>query len=523
MKGVIGFPLCAVGLLAAFQARAQEYAVETIATTGDPINRVDIVILGDGYTISQQDKLTRDVNDFLAVFWAASPYGNYRSFFNIKLVHVVSNQDGADHGSYGAQRDTALGAFFNCMAIDRLLCVNDGAVYSVQGQYAPEADYIFIIVNDPKYGGAGGPYSTFSVNEYAGEIAMHEFGHSLGGLADEYDDPYPGYGSCSGDCPEWNATTVTDRESLKWNVWVDLLTPIPTPETNPYRHVVGVFEGARYQSVGVYRPKFDCGMRSLGAGFCEVCRERLVLSIYNRVTPLDDKLPGDDEVPVLGGRSVQLAVQRPTPVPDTMSFAWTVNGSPVSGSASARVFTALGLGEGTHAVRVDIADQTTLTRRDPYSTMHAFAAWTLNVEATTDTTNADTDTNPVDTDTTDTAVDTGTGTSDTGTETKDTDTGTIDADTEEPALCTPGSKECTGLYEWAVCSNDGSRWIPWDNCTVGEICDAGECVNPNADSDNDDDGSSSGNSDACGCTTVGARPLMKLLEIVLALASSGWE
>ncbi len=57
-----------------------------------------------------------------------SPLKQYAQFFNVKLLHVISNENGADNGSYGATRDTALGAYFNCDGIDRLLCIDDGKV-----------------------------------------------------------------------------------------------------------------------------------------------------------------------------------------------------------------------------------------------------------------------------------------------------------------------------------------------------------------------------------------------------------
>ncbi|RME27834.1 MAG: hypothetical protein D6806_03950, partial [Deltaproteobacteria bacterium] len=232
---------------------AAAYEVEVIQQTGDPQNRVDVLVLGDGYTASQQDKMSIDAESFLSEMFSQTPYQQYRNFFNVKLVHVVSNQDGADNGmyGYGSQRDTALGAYYYCMNVQRALCVNASAVYSVANQHAPEWDYLFVMVNDTTYGGTGGQIAVFSVHPLAGEIAIHEFGHTFAGLADEYEDPYPGYPQCGNDCPEPNATTRTVREQVKWNLWIDQSTPVPTPETSQYSQAIGVFEGCRYQASGV--------------------------------------------------------------------------------------------------------------------------------------------------------------------------------------------------------------------------------------------------------------------------------
>jgi uncharacterized protein (TIGR03382 family) len=368
-----------LGLLALPErAGAQPYEVEVIQQSGPSANRVDIAILGDGYRVQDQAKLTSDVQAFLARFWQYTPYGEYRNFFNIKLVHVISNENGADNGSYGAVRDTALGAYFNCYNIDRLLCVNNAVVYSVAGSHVPEWDSIFVIVNDPKYGGAGGSISTFSVHASAGDIAVHEYGHSHGGLADEYEDAYPGYPGCGSDCPEPNATTRTQREQVKWNPWIEPTTPVPTPETSTYQTVIGVFEGARYQSSGVYRPRQNCCMRSLAVPFCAVCREALVLATYRRVSPVDALEPAS---PVsLGACASQaFSVAYPAPVPDTLEFVWRLDGQVVETGGAGYTLNTAGLATGPHSLSVEVVDLTALVRNDPTGLLNEERAWTLQI------------------------------------------------------------------------------------------------------------------------------------------------
>lgn len=52
--------------------------------------------------------------------------------------------------------------------------------------YCPFYDIALILVNSTKYGGGGGSYAVASINSYSYEIMLHEMGHSIAGLADEY-------------------------------------------------------------------------------------------------------------------------------------------------------------------------------------------------------------------------------------------------------------------------------------------------------------------------------------------------
>jgi len=272
---------------------------------GSPTNRVDLLIMGDGYTLAQQGQFTLDATRVLSGFFGISPLSQYRNYFNTHLLFTPSNQSGADHPPYeancnsssccgdpqslldplqGTFVDTAFDAGFCNANIHRLLRVNYEKVYAAASA-VPDWDEIVVIVNDPVYGGLGGGVAAFTVHEDCVSIMQHEFGHSFGNLADEYEDPYPGYWMCSdvsGYPCEANVTDVTAREAIKWNSWISPTTPIPTiPKWDPaFADVVGLFEGARYQSIGMYRPGQDCLMRTLGKPFCQVPTQALVLRLY---------------------------------------------------------------------------------------------------------------------------------------------------------------------------------------------------------------------------------------------------
>ncbi len=352
---------------------------EMLLSSGPSANRVDLVIMGDGYRSGDQAKLTADAKTLMNTFFAQPMYAAYKNYYNVKLVHVVSNQDGADNGSLGQLRDTALGAFYDCFGIDRLLCVDDNAVLSLAAHHAPEFDKILVVVNDTKYGGSGGAQiATASLAPGAPSIPVHELGHSLFGLADEYVEA--GHAHCDStlDCPEPNASVFSQASQIKWNRWIDASTPVPTPDSSDFDGVVGAFPGARYFS-DQFRPARNCIMRSLGANFCPVCQEAGVLTTYTFVDPIDQVTP-PGAVNLIPTQSQDFVVQGPRPNPDTMNFVFSIDGTPVAvnqtGSFSLAGST---LGNGSHTLDVRVTDLTSFVRRDDGQLLESSFSWPVTV------------------------------------------------------------------------------------------------------------------------------------------------
>ncbi len=260
----------------------------TMVDNGASSNRVDVVVIGDGYTTGEIDSTyVGHVNSIVTRLFsgANNPLSRYASFFNVHRVNIVSNQSGADIPQSGITRDTALDAKYRYDGVtDRLLYFDafkaNTAVSSALAGSGIDVDMRVGIVNSDVYGGGGGQWAVYAGgNAQAPEIAVHELGHSFAGLADEYFSP----GSYSG--PEPSAPNVTANVANgKWDRWVGYDDPSSNIGT------IGYYEGGQYVSNGIYRPSADSIMRSLGRPFDAVGREAMIAAIYGDVNPLDDWL-----------------------------------------------------------------------------------------------------------------------------------------------------------------------------------------------------------------------------------------
>src|SRR3954451_12702773 len=66
-----------------------EPKVTPIQVTGPPSQRLNFIILGDGYQWDQQSLFYADVDRNLSVMWATEPYRTYRNYINIYAVEIA--------------------------------------------------------------------------------------------------------------------------------------------------------------------------------------------------------------------------------------------------------------------------------------------------------------------------------------------------------------------------------------------------------------------------------------------------
>jgi len=324
-------------------------------------NRINVVIIGDGYTAAQESNFYADAQGMMDDFMSDPLMADYRNFYNLIYLFHPSAESGADHPPYSASCtqsgfgqtccgdwaasydpkaqgsgtfvDTAFDATYCGWNTQRLLVVNSSKVYAAAAVVS-DWDALMVLVNDTQWGGAGGGYATTANVSARGEIMLHEFGHAYVGLADEYESPY--YGTCSdingsSSC-EPNVTNETRRDYIKWNEWILPSTPIITPETSPYYNVVGLFEGARYQSTGMYRPQYNCIMRSTGSPYCVVDSEEFLMIAYrddvNTIEPGGANPPTSSPLSITVLETLPLSVDVLQPSSSYQLYArWKVNGT----------------------------------------------------------------------------------------------------------------------------------------------------------------------------------------------------
>jgi hypothetical protein len=280
--------------LATIEKSPPHYTREKILDAGDPSEYVDLVFLPEGYTESEMGKFRRDVERFIHIMFSWTPYDDYQDRFNIWIVLAPSEESGTDIPQEGIWKNTILNSTFDTFGIDRYLTTSDMKAVRDLASCAPY-DQICIIVNHDKYGGCGiyNFYTIFTAdNEMSDFLFMHEFGHGFVALADEYyssDVPYADFFDLTVEPYQENITTLIDFQK-KWQDMVASDTPVPTPDDPIYQHTVGVFEGAGYQTKGIYRPYHDCTMKSMSIdNFCPVCQRAIRKTIEGNMGLSDEK------------------------------------------------------------------------------------------------------------------------------------------------------------------------------------------------------------------------------------------
>ncbi len=269
--------------------RDNQYDSFKVQYSGDPSQKVDIVIIPEGYTKDEMDKFKEDCKKVSGYLFNSSPFKENKDNFNIWGIEAPSQEEGTDVPADHIWRKTLLNTSFYTFDLQRYLMTTDNKKVRDVAANAPY-DQIYILVNTSEYGG-GAIYNYYSVcvsnNPYSEYIFVHEFGHGFAYLADEYSEknsPYKNFYNFNVEPTEPNITTLVDFKS-KWKDLIDKSTPIPTPATSEYKNIVGAFEGGGYVEKGIYRPMEDCEMRSISINnFCVVCKRAIqeMIDFYSK-------------------------------------------------------------------------------------------------------------------------------------------------------------------------------------------------------------------------------------------------
>ncbi len=302
-----------------------------IRVSGPSPQKVDLLILGDGYTQAEMAKFEADAKRLAAHLFEVTPFKERAEDFNVWAMAVPTQESGVSRPSTGIYHESALGARYDVFGSERYVLALDNRALRDIAQYAPY-EFIEILVNNETYGGGGifGQFSTAAAgNAWANYLFVHEFAHHFAGLADEYYTSPVAYQSSGERMEPWepNVTALRDPARLKWRKHVKPGTPLPTPwpkaeyeeasrayqkqraalraanapesEMNAlfnedlkrsnalfarqkYFGVVGAFEGANYEATGYYRPAMQCIMFDRSEQFCPVCQDGIsdIIDLY---------------------------------------------------------------------------------------------------------------------------------------------------------------------------------------------------------------------------------------------------
>ncbi len=300
--------------------------------SGDPADKLDFLILGDGYTAAERGKCEQDARRLMAILFATEPFASRRADLNVWGLCPAAAESGISRPSLGIHRRSPVGATYDAFRSERYILTFDNRAFRDLASQAPY-EVVEILANGQTYGGGGifGQFSTVAADSlWAPYVFVHEFGHHLAALADEYYTSDVAYEAAADRTEPWepNVTALFDPAKLKWANLVAPGTPLPTPwgkeafearsrdiqterrkiraekrpeaemdalftrqrdeeekrfAAEPFAGKVGAFEGANYEAKGYYRPAADCIMFTRDrVPFCPVCRHAIdrVIDLY---------------------------------------------------------------------------------------------------------------------------------------------------------------------------------------------------------------------------------------------------
>lgn len=307
------------------EQEGQDFPIDTIQYAGP--EAVNFVLLGDGYTATEQRKFLSSAKKVYNALFQKSPMNKYKKWFNLYAIEVISNESGISHpgvlrnGVYVCPEgssmpiknvDTYFAIHFDAYNIHRLPCPdNSTKIYNLLNALMPDYQMVGILCNTSEYGGAGGSYLTCTMHDSASEIFIHEFGHTFASLADEY---FAGDGYL-GEYP--NQTANNNSNTIKWKHWWG-------------QSSVGAFPiGGSTKADKYYKPvNGTCEMEYLNKQFCPVCRETIIEELHSRVKVIAEYAPNTKNV-TMNDDSLRFEITRyyKATSPNKIDFEWSLDGN----------------------------------------------------------------------------------------------------------------------------------------------------------------------------------------------------
>jgi hypothetical protein len=307
---------------------------EVLHLSGPSERRIDVTVMGDGFTIDDPDqKLQYDWAKLcLSVLWSEFVYDEYKDYFNYYFVRLASLEEGVDpqlseeqrakiierNKSRTRKKKTEFSTALDCKEAgpQGQVLADRNLVYrwmKVAGKETPGCKDDWLVIAFARFGKLGmGGGGIANVGRPDKSVTVHEFGHAFVGLLDEY-AVNPGTPFQPVSAP--NASMTDDPERVPWAHFLK-------------KNVggVGVFKGGATYIEGVWRPARSCAMNSAGhINYCPVCREAAILRVYSYVDPIDAyDPPTTQEIEINAGTNTVLAVTPMRPKSKPLDVAWFV-------------------------------------------------------------------------------------------------------------------------------------------------------------------------------------------------------
>ena len=344
---------------------AQVFETVPIIENGPREKRINMVVLGDGFTAAQQADFISDATNLANYVFSKAPFNQYKNYFNVYAIKVISAESGVKHPGTAtdvtepvfpvSNPNNFLGTTFDVGVHRCVYSNNTNKVTQVLASNIPDFDIAFVLGNSPEYGGCGGNYAFVSNHPSAPEIVVHELGHSFGKLADEY------WFSGSGESP--NKTKNNNVATNKWKNWIGL-------------NNVGVYPYT--ESPTWFRPHQNCEMRYLNREFCSVCKQQLVERVHTLQNPIDSFTPSNSASISLTG-PITFNVNEILPIPNTLVNSWSVNGATQAETSSALTLSEADFNLGANTILFSVTDNNSLLKVDNHATLHVgTVSWLVN-------------------------------------------------------------------------------------------------------------------------------------------------
>ena len=245
-----------------------------IQQAADTTNCIHLAFVAEGYREDEMESFVADAKVAADALFAHEPFTQTRDRFNIVAVMVPSQESGVSEPGKGVWKNTSLASHYDTFYSERYLTTLHLKKLHDALAGAPY-EHILVLVNTPRYGG-GGVFNSYVLaatkNPLFKPVLVHEFGHSFGGLGDEYEytESDPMYYA---DTEPWEPNLTTQHDfSQKWGNLIE-------------EGKAGLVEGGGYMSEGVWRGCQDCRMRTNETKeFCPVCQQaiKLLIDFYTK-------------------------------------------------------------------------------------------------------------------------------------------------------------------------------------------------------------------------------------------------